>query len=83
MGWAVVGNSDEQLLAILAQLEECRAALRLDGRLDTAELLSVAILDLRMKLNRIGDAELKALCEELMRPDDEPQRRRPLLRVVK
>jgi hypothetical protein len=79
----VVDNSDEQLLAILATLEQCRAALRLDGRLDTAQLVSVAILDLRMKLNRIGDAELKALCEEIMRPDDERQPRRPQLRIVK
>ncbi len=79
----MVDNSDEQLLAILATLEECRTALRLDGRLDTAELVSVAILDLRMKLNRIGDAELKALCEEIMRPDDERPFRRPQLRVVK
>lgn len=79
----MVGNSDEQLRAILATLEDCRTALRLDGRLDTAQLVSVAILDLRMKLNRIGDAELKALCEEIMHPDDERQRRRPQLRVVK
>ncbi|HZR90375.1 MAG TPA: hypothetical protein VFB02_26540 [Bradyrhizobium sp.] len=71
------------MLAILATLEECRATLRRDGGLDTAELLSVAILDLRMKLSRIGDAELKALCEEIMRPDGERQRRRPQLRVVK
>jgi hypothetical protein len=88
-----VDNSDEQLLEILAMLEECRAALRLDGRADTAQLVSVAILDVRMKLNRIGDAELKALCDEIMPPDsaDEvsrdgrssAQRRRPLLRLVK
>lgn len=79
----MVGNSDEQLLAILATLEECRATLRRDGRLDTAQLVSAAILDLRMKLNRIGDAELKALCDEIMRPDDERQLRRPQLRIVK
>ena len=88
-----MGNSDEQLLEILATLEECREALRLDGRSDTAQLVSVAILDLRMKLNRIGDAELKALCDEIMRSDEtdedtrdgrsSAQRRRPLLRVVK
>jgi len=86
-----VGNSDEQLLEILATLEECRTALRLEGRLDTAQLVSVAILDLRMKLNSIGDSELKALCDEIMRPDSDEhardgrstQRRRPLLRLVK
>jgi hypothetical protein len=88
-----VDNSDEQLLEVLATLEECRATLRLEGRLDTAQLVSVAILDLRMKLNSIGDNELKALCEEIMRPDEAEahsrdgrsfgQRRRPLLRLVK
>lgn len=85
-------NSDEQLLEILASLDHCREALRLDGQFDTAQLVSVAILDLRMKLNRIGDAELKALCDEIMRASTDEaagdgqssaQRRRPLLRVVK
>lgn len=91
---APVANSDEHLLSILARLEECRAALIVGGTRDTAQLISVAILDIRMKLNRIGDAELKALCDEML-PDEgsrerlrEPksrsgQRRRPLLRVVK
>ena len=88
-----MGNSDEQLLEVLATLEECREALRLDGRPDTAQLVSVAILDVRMKLNRVGDAELKALCEEIMLPDSSDEesydgqasghRRRPLLRLVK
>ena len=92
-----MANSDEQLFSILATLEECRLALRRSGRSDTAQLLSVAILDLRMNLNGIADSELKALCDErdeLMPSDvsqersrNEPSsaapRRRPLLRVVK
>ena len=61
---------------------------------ETAELVSVAILELRMKLHRIGDSELKALCDAML-PDDVPaerphdprspqgQRRRPLLKLVK
>jgi hypothetical protein len=37
-----------------------------------------------MKLNRIADSELKALCEEIMLPESEDRsRRRPSLRVVK
>lgn len=81
-------NSDEYLLSVLEMLEQCRAALRESGREETAQLVSVAILDLRMKLNQIGDAELKVLCEEIMRAeggaDGRPaQRRHPLLRVVK
>jgi hypothetical protein len=66
-------------------LEECRAALRQARKDDTAQLLSVAILDLRMKLNHIGDAELRALCDELLLSDAQAREghRRPLLRLVK
>jgi hypothetical protein len=83
-----VVNSDEQLLSVLTTLEECRAALRQARNDDTAQLLSVAILDLRMKLSHIGDAELRALCEEMLlsdAPDAQARegRRRPLLRLVK
>jgi hypothetical protein len=85
-----VVNSEEHLLSVLEMLEECRGVLRESGRDETAQLVSVAILDLRMKLNQIGDAELKVLCEEIMRveelggSDGRPaQRRHPLLRVVK
>jgi hypothetical protein len=90
-GKILVFDSDERLLPVLATLEECRAALARYGNPETAHLVAVAILDLRMKLNRITDAELKALCEE-MTPDTAsdktgdskpPQRRRPLLRLVK
>ena len=83
-------NSEEHLLSVLETLEECRAVLRKSGRDETAQLVSVAILDLRMKLNQIGDAELKVLCEEIMRAEEQggsdgrpAQRRHPLLRVVK
>jgi hypothetical protein len=89
---APVANSEEQLRAVLARLEECRAALVVGGNRESAQLVSVAILDLRMKLNRIGDAELKALCDEMLPGEgasgrDQKSlaapRRRPLLRVVK
>ena len=87
-----MSNSEERL--ILATLERCRTALIASANRDTAQLLSVAILALRMKLNRIADSELKALCDALL-PDDAPaerlqdpkssfgQRRRPLLKLVK
>jgi hypothetical protein len=85
-----VVNSEEHLLSVLETLEECRAALRESGRDETAQLVSVAILDLRMKLNQIGDAELKVLCDEIMRAEERggsdsrpAQRRHPPLRVVK
>jgi hypothetical protein len=86
-------NSDEQLLAVLAMLEECRSALVASGNRDSAHLVSVAVLDVRMKLNRIGDAELKLLCDAMVAKElagDGPEAtapqgspRRVLLRVVK
>ncbi len=89
-----MANSEARLHSVLATLEECRAALNLSSNRETALLLSVAILDLRMKLNRIADSELKALCDAML-PDEalaersqqarspQPQRRRPLLKLVK
>jgi hypothetical protein len=69
-----VAYSDERLHAILATLEECQATLVVSGNRETAQLVSVAILELRIKLNRIDDSELKALCDAMVR-DDEPAER--------
>jgi hypothetical protein len=85
-----VANSEQRLQSILATLEECRTALAANTHRETAQLVSVAILQLRMKLNRIADSELKALCDA-MSPDDGPpersqgQRRRSsaVLKLVK
>jgi hypothetical protein len=89
----LVANSEERLRSVLATLEECRAAL-IDCDRQTALLVSVAILELRMKLNKIADSELKALCDA-MAPDDGPEqgsqdprsphgaRRLPPLKLVK
>ncbi|WP_250172274.1 hypothetical protein [Bradyrhizobium denitrificans] len=56
-------------------------------------MVSVAILDLRMKLNRLSEDDLKSLCNEMVQADNpeklrdpkpQPgQRRQPLLRLVK
>ena len=89
-----VANSEERLHLILATLEQCRAGLIDSAHPDTAHLVSVAILELRMKLNRITESELKALCDAMEwdysaaeRPQDPKsshgQRRRPLLKLVK
>lgn len=87
-----VTHSDEQLLAVLVKLEECRNLLTAGGNRGSANLVSVAMLDVRMRLHRIEDAELKALCDEMMaNPEErtceaqepEAQLGRPLLRVVK
>jgi hypothetical protein len=89
-----VANSEARLHSILATLEECRDALIDSSDRETALLVWVAILELRMKLNRITDSELKALCDAML-PDEAPaersqhaksqqtQRRRPLLKLVK
>ena len=90
----LVANSEERLRQILATLEHCRAVLIDSANRETAQLVSVAILELRMKLNRIADSELKALCDAMLpedatapRPHDQKspygQRRRPLLKLVK
>jgi hypothetical protein len=64
-----VANTDERLQSILATLEQCRAALVKNARLETAKLVSLAILDLRIDLSKISDSDLKALCDA-MTPDD-------------
>lgn len=88
-------NSDEQMLSILDSLEQCEAQLRESGCDDTAHLVSVAILELRMRINGISDADLKALCDGMLPQGDVSaeqagvakspagSRRRPLLRLVK
>jgi hypothetical protein len=62
-----VAYFEENLRTVLATLEECQASLIMNGDRDTAQLVSVAILELRIKLNRIDDSELKALCDAMVR----------------
>ena len=62
-------HSEERLLSLLATLEECRAFLMDKASPETAKLLSLAILELRMELHQVTDTELKALCD-LMVTDD-------------
>ena len=66
-----VANSRERLLSLLETLEECRAILMDRSSLETARLLSLAILELRMELHKVTDSELKALCD-LMVPENGP-----------
>jgi hypothetical protein len=86
-------TSDERLASILEMLEECRAGLAAGGNRDSADLVSMAMLDVRMRLHHIGDVELRALCDEMMADDGSPRprdtkiapgrKRQPLLRLVK
>jgi hypothetical protein len=64
---ALAANKEERLNSVLATLQECREALG-DCR-DTAQLVSLAILQLKLKLSRVADQELKDLCEAIM-PDE-------------
>jgi len=87
-----VADSEQRLHSVLATLEQSRAILIDSSLRETASLVSVAILELRMKLNQVADSELKALCDAMV-PDDgtaegsqdpkAPPRRRPLLKLVK
>jgi hypothetical protein len=66
-----VASSEQGMQSVLATLEQCQLALAASANRETAQLLSMAILQLRMKLNRIPDSELTALCDA-MTPDDGP-----------
>jgi hypothetical protein len=76
----LVTNSEQRLHSTVTTLEESRAALVASGNREAAQLVSVAILQLRMKLNRIADAELKALCDAMM-PADVPTKQSPRLKL--
>lgn len=88
-----MSHSDEQLQSVLETLEECRRVLNECNSRESAEMLSIVILDVRMKLKGIDSADLKALCDEMLRSaasvppipskQTQDQPRRPLLRVVK
>ncbi len=82
-----VASSDDGLRSVLATLEDCHARLVGGASRETAQLVSLAILQLRMELNRVADAELKALCDAMIpavepaersQPPGLPQGRRPL-----
>jgi hypothetical protein len=68
-----VSSFDQNLRAVLATLEESKAALLLSGDRDTAHLLSVAIIELRLKIDRPNDSELKALCDTMLREVEDSQ----------
>ena len=70
-------DSEQRLHSILITLEECRTGLIESGNRETARFVGVAILDIRMRLNRIGDSELKALCDAMLADDPESQRQKP------
>ena len=83
-----MASSEQGLHSVLATLEQCRATLAASANRETAQLVSVAILQLRMKINRIADSELKALCDAMIldegsSPQGQRQRSSPVLKLVK
>jgi len=90
MGNMPVANTEERLLSLLATLEECRAFLLDKDSAETAQLLSLAILELRMELHKVTDGELKALCDMMSEEQQSPpppatltKRLPPYLKLVK
>jgi hypothetical protein len=59
----LVSDSEAHLRSIIATLEENRAALVESANLEAAQILAVAILQLRMQLHGIDGSELKAFCQ--------------------
>jgi hypothetical protein len=59
----LVSDSDAHLRSVITALEENRASLLESGNPEAAQILALAILQLQMRLHRIGEAELEALCE--------------------
>jgi uncharacterized coiled-coil protein SlyX len=89
MGNMPVASVEERLRSLLATLEECREFLMDKASPETARLLSLAVLELRMELHQVTDFELKALCELMEagdRTSQESNSGRPLppyLRLIK
>lgn len=91
----LAANSQAKLHSVLTTLEQCRSSLTGESEHDTADLLSVAILQLRMKLKGVTYSELRLLsdaqaAEEQVLAAREPKaprvrhrRGRPALKLVK
>jgi signal transduction histidine kinase len=62
----LVSDSEAHLSSIIATLEESRVALIECANAEAAQILAVAILQLRMRLHRIAAPELKDLCQAVL-----------------
>jgi hypothetical protein len=74
----LVSDSEAHLRSIIATLEENRAALVESSNLEAAQILAVAILQLRMRLHGIDGSELKAFCQAVQLHEAERARRTDL-----
>lgn len=71
----LVSDSEAHLRSIIATLEENRAALVESSNLEAAQILAVAILQLRMRLHGIDGSELKVFCQAVELQEAERARR--------
>lgn len=71
----LVSDSDARLRSIIAKIEENRVALAESASPEAAQLLTMAILQLRMRLHRVADSELKALCHAMQRQEAQPPKK--------
>jgi hypothetical protein len=62
----LVSDSDARLRSIIATLKESRAELAESANSEAAQILDVAILQLRMRLYRIAASELDVLCDGVL-----------------
>ena len=67
-----MADFEANLRAVLATLEGCHASLVRCDDCGTAQLVSVAILELRSRLNGIEAVELNALCDAMLREIEAP-----------
>jgi hypothetical protein len=61
----LVSDSEAHLSSIIATIEENRAALVESSNLEAAQILAIAILQLRMRLHGIDGSELKDFCQAM------------------
>jgi hypothetical protein len=52
--------------SVIASLEQCQAVLADGANREAAQLVAMAVLQLRMRLHGIDDSELKALCDAML-----------------
>jgi hypothetical protein len=60
-----VPDTDRRLRSIVASLEEFQEFLSCSANRDAAQLLAIAVLQLRMRIHQIADSELRALCDAM------------------
>jgi hypothetical protein len=84
-------STEERLASLVAMLEQCRAYVPNDANAEIRQLLTLAILELRMQLHQVSDSELKELCDFMVPREHLEQDTRkawglpvpPYLRLVK